>query len=137
MIKPVAVSIITLASLLVPHALAAGHAPSSRGAVQQAVDAAYAELDAATSIVVVRFSETTYATSRTEDVFGEGEDPDLVTLRLRVASNAQAVAALDAAGLAAEHVVAMKATHDGTVYLYINDLEEAGSPGKTQSWKIR
>lgn len=106
--------------------------------MEQAVDAAYAELDAATVIVVVRFSEMAHANRRTEGVFGEGgEDPDLVALRLRVASNAQAVAALDAAGLAAEHVVAMKATHDGTVYLYINDLEEAGSPGKTQSWKIR
>src|SRR5688572_2364400 len=105
----------TTASLLTLPVVAEGHMSSSRGGIEQLVEAAYAEFEAATSIVVVGFSEMTYATRRTERVFGEGEDPDLAALRVRVASNARAVAALAVEGFAPRHVVAMKATHDGTV----------------------
>jgi hypothetical protein len=84
--------------------------------------AAYAELEAATSVVIVHFSTMANANSRTEDVFGAGEDPDLVALRMTVANSKTAVAALEAQGLNSQDVVAMKATHDGAVQLYVNDL---------------
>jgi hypothetical protein len=89
---------------------------------QATLGSPYADLQAASFVTIVRFTNLTFATHRTEaSIFGTDSDEELDTLRRRVTESIVARAALRASGFSARDVVAM-GSRAGNVYLYVDDL---------------
>jgi hypothetical protein len=83
---------------------------------------AYDALDAATSVNIISLSSMSNASAESfQDGFATRES-DVAALRSRLEGNAVVMAALDSAGISLDQVVAINASEDGTVALYINDL---------------
>jgi hypothetical protein len=82
----------------------------------------YADLQAASFVTIVRFTNLAFATHRTEaSIFGADSDEELETLRRRVMESIVARAALRTSGFSARDVVAT-GSRAGSVYLYVDDL---------------
>ncbi len=95
---------------------------NSHALAQQTLAGAYADLKAAGFVTVVRFTDMTYASHRTQvSIFGADGDEDLDMLRRRVTDSTVARVALRTAGFSAGDVVAM-ASYGGQVYVYVDDL---------------
>jgi hypothetical protein len=104
---------IAAASLLVTHGSALA---------QQTLHEAYADLKAASFVIVVRLSELVYASHRSQaSIFGADRDEDLDLLHHRVAESIVARIALRTARFSVGDVVAIS-SYNGHAYLYVDDL---------------
>ena len=111
-------------SLATAAAIAAASLVVTNGPVlaQQTLDGAYAELSAASFVIVVRLSELVDVSHRGQaSIFGADNDADLDLLRDRVSTSIVARVALRTAAFGASDVVAI-ASYNGHVYLYVDDL---------------
>jgi hypothetical protein len=83
----------------------------------------YEKLEAASTARVVPYSKLLYLTKGTEErALSLAQEGDLADLRLRVSKSQAAQAALLAAGLTEQDVVAVASGQNGVLLLYVDDL---------------
>lgn len=83
---------------------------------------AYDALDSATSVNIIKLSGMANASAKSFQDGYASRESDVAGLRSRLENNAVVKAALDSAGVSLDQVVAINASEDGAVTLYINDL---------------
>ena len=82
----------------------------------------YDELDSATSINIIKLSGMPNASAKGFQDGYASRESDVAGLRSRLENNPIARSALEGAGVTLDQVVAIDASDDGAVTLYINDL---------------
>jgi aminoglycoside/choline kinase family phosphotransferase len=84
--------------------------------------ASYDSIDAATSVNIIKLSGMANASAASfQDGYAKRES-DVAALRARLENNVAVKAALEGNGVMLDQVVAIDATEEGSVTLYINDL---------------
>lgn len=84
-------------------------------------------IDTATTFNVVKLSTLANADAARLQSAMQPYEADIAGLSAKIAANANAKAAIDAAGVSADAVIWVETGADGAVTLYVNDLDMASS----------